>query len=80
MLDRHPLATTDPGADFEDCRLVERAVAGSREALHELVSRHQTFIFNVALKNSVLRSIFIVRFTMSKQYGRIAISCLPPTV
>jgi len=50
MLDRHPLATTDPGADFEDCRLVERAVAGSREALHELVSRHQTFIFNVALK------------------------------
>jgi len=50
MLDHHPLASSGPHVDREDCALVERAVAGSREALRELVARHQTFIFNVALK------------------------------
>jgi len=50
MLAHHPLDISDLDAERDDCRLVERAVAGSREALRELVSRHQTFIFNVALK------------------------------
>jgi len=50
MLDHHPLASSDPDVDRDDCALVERAVAGSREALRQLVARHQTFIFNVALK------------------------------
>ena len=50
MLDHHPLASSDPNVDRDDCALVERAVAGSREALRQLVARHQTFIFNVALK------------------------------
>ncbi|HEY0255038.1 MAG TPA: RNA polymerase sigma factor, partial [Kofleriaceae bacterium] len=38
------------GDDSRDRALVERAVEGSKDALRELVQRHQPFIFNLALK------------------------------
>lgn len=38
----------DDGSD--DLVLVERALAGSRDALQQLVARHQTFVYGVAFK------------------------------
>lgn len=49
MNGRSPLADishTDP----EDCRLVARARTGEREALEELVRRHQAWIYNIAVR------------------------------
>lgn len=43
----NPLADAD---DASDRALVERAVEGDRAALHALVTRHQPFVFNLALK------------------------------
>jgi DNA-directed RNA polymerase specialized sigma24 family protein len=40
------ISHTDP----EDCRLVARARAGEREALEELVRRHQAWIYNIAVR------------------------------
>lgn len=37
-------------ADQTDRALVERALEGNRDALRQLVERHQAFVFNVALK------------------------------
>lgn len=49
MIDKENLlASAEP--DALDRALVERAVEGSREALTQLVERHQPFIFNLALK------------------------------
>src|SRR5512134_1295863 len=36
--------------DHEDCRLVARARTGEREALEELVRRHQGWIYNIAVR------------------------------
>lgn len=48
MRDIHnPLGDDDTG-DAEDCRLVDAARAGSRDALEALVSRHQRWIYNIA--------------------------------
>jgi DNA-directed RNA polymerase specialized sigma24 family protein len=49
MSDSHPLADRDP-ADFEDRALVARAASGDREALHEVVQRHQPWIHNIAVR------------------------------
>lgn len=40
----------DAWPDVEDAALVERAQAGSREALDELLQRHQRWIYNVVLR------------------------------
>ena len=40
----------DAPTDGEDLQLVERARAGSREALGEIVARHQRWIYNVVLR------------------------------
>jgi RNA polymerase sigma factor (sigma-70 family) len=46
---RNPLAGGgDP--ETEDVELVRRAQAGSREALEQLVARHQAWIYNIALR------------------------------
>ncbi|HXJ39165.1 MAG TPA: RNA polymerase sigma factor [Bryobacteraceae bacterium] len=43
-------APTPDADDLTDPVLVERALEGDRDALHQLVERHQAFVFNVALK------------------------------
>jgi RNA polymerase sigma factor (sigma-70 family) len=45
----NPLADRAP-SDPEDCALVMRARSGDREALEELVQRHQGWIYNIALR------------------------------
>jgi RNA polymerase sigma factor (sigma-70 family) len=40
----------DAASDADDRELVERARAGSREALGEIVARHQRWIYNVVLR------------------------------
>jgi RNA polymerase sigma factor (sigma-70 family) len=45
----NPLADNAP-SDPEDCALVMRARSGDREALEELVQRHQGWIYNIALR------------------------------
>src|SRR5215475_3349429 len=42
--------TTTPSADARDQALVARVQAGDREALHDLVQRHQGWIYNIALR------------------------------
>jgi RNA polymerase sigma factor (sigma-70 family) len=44
----NPLASSE--GDATDRALVERAVDGSRDALQQLVERHQPFVYNLALK------------------------------
>jgi len=46
---RNPLAD-DAAWDTEDRDLVRRAQAGNREALEELVTRHQAWIYNIVLR------------------------------
>jgi RNA polymerase sigma factor (sigma-70 family) len=45
----NPFAET-PAGDTEDRALVREAQAGSREALEQLVRRHQPWIYNIALR------------------------------
>ena len=45
----NPLADTVP-LDPEDCELAKRAQGGSREALEQLVVRHQPWIYNIVLR------------------------------
>src|SRR5258707_11105392 len=45
----NPLADSAP-TDPEDHLLVTRARSGEREALETLVGRHQTWIYNIALR------------------------------
>jgi len=45
----NPLADSAP-TDPEDYLLVTRARSGEREALETLVGRHQTWIYNIALR------------------------------
>jgi RNA polymerase sigma factor (sigma-70 family) len=47
-LTSHPL--TSDADDATDRALVERAIDGSRDALRQLVERHQPFVYNIALK------------------------------
>lgn len=49
MTDANPLADSAP-TDVEDRALVARAASGDREALHELVQRHQAWIYNIAVR------------------------------
>ena len=49
MTDSNPLADSAP-TDVEDRALVARAASGDREALHELVQRHQAWIYNIAVR------------------------------
>src|SRR5256712_10585010 len=44
-----PLADTAP-TDDDDRALVERAAAGERQALEDLVRRHQAWIYNIAIR------------------------------
>src|SRR2546422_7177017 len=44
-----PLADLAPMDDV-DCALVERAAAGERQALEDLVRRHQAWIYNIAIR------------------------------
>lgn len=46
---RNPFADA-PDADSEDLELVRRAQAGDREALEHLITRHQAWIYNIALR------------------------------
>jgi len=46
---RNPL-TDAPDADSEDRELVRRAQGGHREALEQLITRHQGWIYNIALR------------------------------
>jgi RNA polymerase sigma factor (sigma-70 family) len=46
---RNPF-TDAPDAESEDLELVRRAEAGNREALEHLISRHQAWIYNIALR------------------------------
>lgn len=46
---RNPFTET-PEAESEDLELVRRAQAGNREALEHLITRHQAWIFNIALR------------------------------
>jgi RNA polymerase sigma factor (sigma-70 family) len=48
MTVNHPLADNFP--DYEDRQLVLRARSGDRQALEELVRRHQTWIYNIAVR------------------------------
>jgi RNA polymerase sigma factor (sigma-70 family) len=45
----NPFADHVP-SDVEDRALVARAASGDREALHELVQRHQAWIYNIAVR------------------------------
>jgi RNA polymerase sigma factor (sigma-70 family) len=45
----NPLAESDR-TDDDDRALVERAQAGDRQALEELVARHQAWIYNIAIR------------------------------
>src|SRR5947209_17173733 len=49
MGDGNPLAE-NPATDPEDRVLVLRAKSGDRDALEELVGRHQAWIYNIALR------------------------------
>jgi RNA polymerase sigma factor (sigma-70 family) len=49
VTDANPLADSAP-TDVEDRALVARAASGDREALHELVQRHQAWIYNIAVR------------------------------
>jgi len=44
----NPLADNFP--DHEDQRLVRRARSGDRQALEDLVQRHQAWIYNIAVR------------------------------
>ena len=46
---RNPF-TDAPDAESEDLELVRRAQAGQREALEQLIARHQAWIYNIALR------------------------------
>jgi RNA polymerase sigma factor (sigma-70 family) len=46
---RNPF-TNDPAADLEERELVRCAQAGHREALERLITRHQGWIYNIALR------------------------------
>jgi len=46
---RNPFAETAP-SDPEDRELVRRAQAGNREALEQLIRRHQAWIYNIVLR------------------------------
>ncbi len=46
---RNPF-TDVPDAESEDLELVRRAQAGNREALEHLITRHQAWIYNIALR------------------------------
>ena len=46
---RNPF-TDVPDAEAEDLELVRRAQAGNREALEDLVARHQAWIYNIAVR------------------------------
>jgi RNA polymerase sigma factor (sigma-70 family) len=46
---RNPF-TDAPDAESEDLELVRRAQAGNREALEHLITRHQAWIYNIALR------------------------------
>jgi RNA polymerase sigma factor (sigma-70 family) len=48
-MNANPLADPAP-TDAEDQRLVARARSGERDALEELVRRHQTWIYNIAVR------------------------------
>jgi RNA polymerase sigma factor (sigma-70 family) len=49
VTDSNPLADSAP-TDVEDRALVARAASGDRQALHELVQRHQAWIYNIAVR------------------------------
>jgi len=49
MEDRMPVGST-PAADGDDGTLVARARQGNREALEDLVRRHQRWVYNVAVR------------------------------
>ena len=49
MTDSNPLTDSAP-TDVEDRALVARVASGDREALHELVQRHQAWIYNIAVR------------------------------
>jgi RNA polymerase sigma factor (sigma-70 family) len=49
VTDSNPLDDSAP-TDIEDRALVARAASGDREALHELVQRHQAWIYNIAVR------------------------------
>ena len=49
MIQRNPLAEDSSGSDV-DHALVARAAAGDGEAVHELVQRHQPWIYNIAMR------------------------------
>src|SRR3989442_14343548 len=49
MASELPLADTAP-TDDDDRALVERAAAGERQALEDLVRRHQAWIYNIAIR------------------------------
>jgi len=49
VTDSNPLADSAP-TDIEDRALVARAASGDRQALHELVQRHQAWIYNIAVR------------------------------
>jgi len=49
VTDNNPLADSAP-TDVEDRALVARAAAGDRDALHDLVHRHQPWIYNIAVR------------------------------
>jgi DNA-directed RNA polymerase specialized sigma24 family protein len=46
---RNPF-TDAPDAESEDRELVRRAQGGNREALEQLITRHQGWIYNIALR------------------------------
>lgn len=50
----NPLTETSKG-DAEDQNLVRRAKGGSREALEQLVTRHQPWIYNIVLRRIRIR-------------------------
>jgi RNA polymerase sigma factor (sigma-70 family) len=49
MTPEHPFVDDESGASA-DALLVERAREGSREALEELIQRHQRWIYNIVLR------------------------------
>jgi RNA polymerase sigma factor (sigma-70 family) len=49
VTDSNPLDDSAP-TDIEDRALVARAASGDRQALHELVQRHQAWIYNIAVR------------------------------